>query len=200
MQFGSVAGTLIVNPGAVFGGDIVGNQVVADTLVLAGYSLGTFSGLGTTVVVLNDISIRVGANWQIDGTVSGTGALKLSPGASLTVVGTVNIASVLFYGSGGETLRLADPAQFGSVFSGFGTGDVIDLQGVNATSVDYSQDTLSLYNHGTIVDALSFAGTTVTRTFHCNRMVTGRTFPTRAQWPILCHMGSLRPTNTRDMR
>ena len=74
--------------------------------------------------------------------------------------GAVSIAAIAFGGSGHETLKLDFPTQVTSVFSGFGTGDAIDLAKIAATSLTYSAGTLTLFdaNHSA-VDTLAFTGT-----------------------------------------
>jgi hypothetical protein len=50
VQFGTVAATLIVDPGARFNGQVVANAAAADVLMLAGTTAATLSGLGTSFI------------------------------------------------------------------------------------------------------------------------------------------------------
>ena len=158
VQFGSVAGTLVVDPGAVFDGKIVGNAAVADTLVLAGHASGTLAGFGSAITGLNDIVADAGAHWRLDGDVSGAGSLVLEQGARVTLGGAVGMSSIVFAGSD-AALHVDTSGAIGSVFSGFGAGDIIDLAVVQAASLSFSGGTLSLFDAGgSVVDTLAFSG------------------------------------------
>ena len=158
VQFGSVAGTLVIDPGAVFTGDIVANTAVRDTLVLAGHAAGTLSGFGSAITGITDIVADTHAHWLLKGSVSGSGSLLLDAGARVTIEGPLSIASIAF-ASGGETLCLDTTAKIGSVFSGFGTCDIIDLQNLQASSITYHNGTLKLFDAGgLLVQKLEVAG------------------------------------------
>jgi hypothetical protein len=155
--FGATAGTLIVDPGAKFSGDIVANT--NDTLVLAGSGAGKLSGFGTSVTGFTTITENSGADWTLNGTINGTGTLTVGSGGTLSLDGTVSIKTILFAAGGQETLALGTPSAVTSTFAGFGTGDQIDLAGVQATSLKYAEGILTLFdaNHS-VVDTLAFSG------------------------------------------
>ena len=159
VQFGTLAGTLVIDPGAVFHGAIVADSAAADTLALAGTASGTLTGFGTSITGFTTITEDAHAHWTLTGSVSGTGVLGIGSGAALTLNGAVSIASIAFAGEGHETLQLAVPGQVTSIFAGFATGDAIDLETIKATSLRYRQGTLTLYDGKTLVDTLHFAGT-----------------------------------------
>jgi hypothetical protein len=93
------------------------------------------------------------------GNIGGPGSLLLEKGASIILDGAVSIARIAFDAAGPAHVTLDLPTQLGSVFSGFGMGDTIDLQGVAATSLSYADGTLSLLNAAQIVvDTVTFAG------------------------------------------
>jgi hypothetical protein len=164
--FGSQAATLTIDPNAVFGGDIVANSNVNDTLVLAGKSHGVLSGLGSSVAGFTSIDENAGANWQLNGTISGKGAITLGSSATLILNGLTSIASLEFGAGGDDTLRLLKPTQFTSNIAGFGTGDVIALPTLDATSLTYQQGTLSLLDaHQDVLATLDFAGNYVLSDF-----------------------------------
>ncbi len=94
VRFGSLAGTLVVDSGAVFVGSVDGGDTVgaasASTLELAsGASVGTLSALGTQFVDFAQVTVDTGARWALLATDT------IESGVTLTNAGTV---------SGGVTL------------------------------------------------------------------------------------------------
>ncbi len=61
------AGTLVVDPGAVFAGEVEANPSFADTLELAGSSGTTLQGIGGQISGFSEISFATGATWAIAG-------------------------------------------------------------------------------------------------------------------------------------
>jgi hypothetical protein len=142
---------------AVLSGDIVANSAVDDTLVLGGKAAGTLSGLGSTVTGFTTIEEDASAHWTLSGSISGTGTLDIGAGAKLTLDGAVSIASIAFAAGGNATLTLDASGAVTSKISGFGAGDVIDLPAIQATSLTFRQDTLTLFNAShQVVDTLLF--------------------------------------------
>jgi hypothetical protein len=143
----------------VFRGAIVADPTAHDTLELAGTVAGTLSGLGHAVTGFANITEDANAIWTLNGTVSGAGTLALGGGATLTLGGTISIGTIAF-AAGGALLTAEAPHALTSTFSGFGTGDVIDLANLVATSFSYANNTLTLFNNGDKppVDLLTFAG------------------------------------------
>lgn len=79
VQFGVNAGTLVIDPGAVFRGDVNGNAAVADVLEFGGTAASYLSGIGTQFVNLKDLSFATGAAWTIEGNLAGlTGGETIS--------------------------------------------------------------------------------------------------------------------------
>jgi hypothetical protein len=168
VQFGRAAGTLQVAPSAIFNGDISANAAVNDVLVLAGSAAGTLAGFGTSITGFTTIVENAHANWTLSGTIAnpahGQGAITLDTNTSLTLTGTVQIAAIAF--GADDLLKLDTPAAVTSVLSGFGTGDTIDLSGLQAGSLSYAGGTLTLYGPGEhVVDTLAFAGSYTTGDF-----------------------------------
>ena len=88
IQFGTLASTLVVEAGAVFGGAVLANAAAHDTLVLAsgiGGTLGVFTGF-TNVVE------QAGGTWTIGGDLS---TQSLVVDGSLSVAGTLEIGASL---------------------------------------------------------------------------------------------------------
>jgi hypothetical protein len=129
VKFGTAAGTLIIDPGAVFIGNVVADAGAADVLVLAaGSSAGTLSGLGSQFSGFSTLIEDAGANWIFDGantlqgtvlfagdaandgTISGDGALTvtgqlindlaISLGSGLTLTGLLSNKGTISGGTG----------------------------------------------------------------------------------------------------
>ena len=156
VQFGALAGTLVVDPGAVFKGDIVANAAGA-TLKLAAGGDGALTGFGGRIDGLTTISEDARATWTLTGSIGGTGSVSIGTGATLTLYGAVSVPSITFAAGGDGKLVVGDPYQLTSTFGGFGAGDVIDLERLEASSLSYAGGTLTLYN-GSEVDKLRFSG------------------------------------------
>jgi len=87
--------------------------------------------------------------------------LTIDPGATLMAYGSLSVLRVNFYSflnSYGDTLALAKPTEATSILSGFGAGDIVDLQKLIATTLTYSGGTLTLLNGTHVEDTLSLAG------------------------------------------
>ena len=167
VSFGQQAATLVVDPGAVFVGDIVANAAVQDTLRLAGGGAGTLTGFGDTITGFSKIVDDVQAKWLLVGTIAG-GAISMGAGAVLALQGSASGGGLTFAGGGGETLRLvaAMAGSFADVMTGFSTGDTIALGGLAASSLTYGGGTLTLFDSaGNAVDALFFSGNYVAADF-----------------------------------
>ena len=104
VKFGLSVGTLIVDPGAVFVGGVVGGGIfgVTDALDLAsGASAGTLSGLGSEYNGFEQITVNSGADWNLAGVNSLGSSYRLevigslNVGGSLTNSGTVDNYGVL---------------------------------------------------------------------------------------------------------
>jgi hypothetical protein len=83
--FGSVAGTVVVDPGAVFFGDVVVNNsygTAMNVLEVAGTSSVALTGIGTRFDGFAAISFASGAAWKIEGT-----AAALTTGEKITGFG-----------------------------------------------------------------------------------------------------------------
>jgi hypothetical protein len=93
VQFGTRAASLIVNPGAIFNGQVVANATVPDVLVLAGTTAGTLTGLGTSFVNFSSISVSPSANWTFSSanTLGAGAALSIGAAGKLTNSGSLSI-------------------------------------------------------------------------------------------------------------
>jgi hypothetical protein len=97
VQFGSGAAKLIVEPSAVFNGQVVANPTVADVLELAGTTTGRLGGLGTEFTNFHTVDVAKGAQWNLGGTdsLTGTSTLVVRSGADLFVTGSLEAEGTL---------------------------------------------------------------------------------------------------------
>ena len=99
----SGSGTLVLDPGATFGGAVVG--MAGDALVLAGSTAATLSGLGTAFTGFSSLVVNAGAQWRLAGPATLNGSLTVN--GALTLHSGLQATGVL--------------VNAGGVFSGFGT-------------------------------------------------------------------------------
>ena len=86
-------GRLVVDPGAVFTGTVLGGD--QGTLELAGTAAGTLTGLGSKYVGFKQVSVDAGANWTLAGTNTQPVGVSLLDSGTLTVAGS-------FWRNGGQ--------------------------------------------------------------------------------------------------
>jgi hypothetical protein len=121
VQFGRLAGTLELKPGASFGGNfgsVVANAAVRDVLEFSGRSPTILSGIGTEITGFNVISFAAGARWAIKGNVTGLAGgqtitgfavgdkIILDDAAAANGTATVSQAGVVAIEAGGEMYSL----------------------------------------------------------------------------------------------
>jgi hypothetical protein len=90
----SYANRLVIDPGAVFSGRVIGGNTIGATYVstlelASAGSAGTLSGLGTQFVDFAQVTVDAGAQWTL------TGANILAAGYTLTDAGTLTNAGIL---------------------------------------------------------------------------------------------------------
>lgn len=99
VEFGGAAGTLVINPSAVFNGLVVANAAVNDALLLTGgvaATPGTLTGLGVEFLNFSTLGVEAASHWVLagdnsfGGTVQLIGALKLG-GGTLSGGGALNV-------------------------------------------------------------------------------------------------------------
>ena len=94
----------------------------------------------------------------LKGEVSGSGTLALAANATINAVGALGVANISFVAGGTAALDVHQPSLFTSIVSGFGSDDTIDLGSITATSLSFSDGTLTVFDGTTAVDQLMFAG------------------------------------------
>jgi hypothetical protein len=95
VQFGAQAATLIVDPGALFTGNVVANPGAADTLILAGTGGGALSGLGSQFTGFATVKETRGATWDLSGTNSTAAGSTLNVWGSLNVSGSLAVSGTV---------------------------------------------------------------------------------------------------------
>jgi hypothetical protein len=169
---GSDSDRVIIDPGAVFVGNVIGGSG-SNTLELASATstgTGTIGGLGSKYQKFGDIIVDPGASWDFASgdTIGNGGTLEIGAGA--TVTGTI-----AFGGVNGEikidgTSLPTDPTlAIGATIGGMVRGDVIDLTGIayNTTNsaVLSGSDVLKVTENGQTYD-LQLAGNFTGNTFN----------------------------------
>ena len=86
---------LVIDPGAVFKGNVVA-QGSGNTLELAaGAKVGSIKGLGSSFIGFNTVALDPSANWTVSGSNSlvGDSDVVTGPGGKLTATGSVQAGS-----------------------------------------------------------------------------------------------------------
>jgi hypothetical protein len=182
VQFGTLASTLVLEPGAAFIGVVAADAAADDVLRLAGTG-GTLTGLGTEFTGFSDVTANAGAVWTLAGTnmlgagaglrdlgtltVAGTltgGAVLIGNAGTLLVTGSLATSTVHFAAGGGALLDLGASASIAGTLTGFAGGDTIEVDRA-ATTLSYLGGTLTLLDGSTDVASFTLAGHYTTASF-----------------------------------
>jgi collagen type I/II/III/V/XI/XXIV/XXVII alpha len=134
------ADRLIVDPGAVFDGTVIGGGVHSVLDLAVGSTTGTLAGVGTTVTNFDTIAFDSSAGWVVDDTFAALGGVTVTGFAStdsFLLTGVTGITSS--FNAATETLTLTSGSatsvvQFGSVALG-GTIQVLATGGNTTISL-----------------------------------------------------------------
>ena len=169
VQFGTTAATLVVNPGAIFNGQVVANATVADVLVLGGTTAGTLTGLGTSFVNFSSIAVSQNANWTFTGantvaTVVNNGTAVIASGGSLDVSSALDPTSTgVFQLQNTSTLELAAALGHNTQIQFLGsTNDELVIDKASAfgtgSGPSYAGSLLENFAAGDVIDLKGIAG------------------------------------------
>ena len=98
VQFGAMAGELLVEAGAVFNGVVQANANVADVLVLGGTGAASFNDFDATFRDFTNVTI--GGNWFVQGGAGAVG-IDIASGETLTNQGAITGGHSVARGNGG---------------------------------------------------------------------------------------------------
>ncbi len=154
VQFGSAAGTLVVESGFDFIGNVVAVSAVADVLEVSGTSTAALSGIGTEFQNFADISFASGAAWTIAGNSAGlAGGTTISGFAHADTIDLTDFAATSKNYVAGTGLVLSDGSQSVTldITGTFKTSDFsIAGDGGSGTLIE---DTTPCYRRGTLIEA-----------------------------------------------
>ena len=139
---GTAANRLIVDPGAVFGGNVVAAGTT-NTLELAS-GTGSIGSVGTAFGNFQTLAVDAGGNWTLTGANTTTSVLDAG---ALDIAGTLNATSIAFQGSGSELLidnaatfgsNVGTPSYTGPQLQDFVGGDKVDLKNISSVGATFS--------------------------------------------------------------
>ena len=137
---GTVSDLLILDPGAVFFGFVVGSPSASNALQLApGSGTGTLDGLGSRFVTnFETVTVESGAHWDLTGTSTIAASVTFDDKGSLTIDGTLTNAN---------TIPAAITLSAGAVLTNAATAAITN----NSTAAIYSESgTVTIDNYGSI--------------------------------------------------
>jgi hypothetical protein len=135
VQFGTAASTLIVDPGAVFNGQVVGNASVHDVLELSGTQAGgTPITLGTQFTNFSMLQFAPGATGTVDATVADLTAHPLSVQGSIAGFGL------------GDTLDITNLVHSGTTYSFDASTEILSIT-KGATTIQLGFDSAFSGDH-----------------------------------------------------
>jgi hypothetical protein len=183
---------LIVDPGAVFAGNVTGDGS-GSTLELARGKPGSLSGIGTSFQSFGVIEVDPKATWHLSGDASGSnlvndgkivvdtkqamvfgtigedkgkhGTIGLVGSAAAEFKEAVDKGEKLAFAGTGGTLTLDAAGSFQATISGFKKGDTIELADTAADKVGFSKEKLAITDGGMRVATLSLKGHYTTKEF-----------------------------------
>jgi hypothetical protein len=143
VQFGYGTEMLIVDPGAVFNGQVAAHYSYTERLALAGTTTATLTGLGTQFTGFTVVELEEGAHWVL---------------ADVTPDSTQYVGLL-----GDDELGLATSGIFPDIIAYFNATDTIDLTGLGfvegATATLSSNGDTLLVTSGGVTDTLTLYGT-----------------------------------------
>ncbi|MBW0001941.1 MAG: VCBS repeat-containing protein [Hyphomicrobiales bacterium] len=142
---GTAANRLIVDPGAVFLGNVVAAGSTNTLELASGNTTGSIGSIGTAFASFQTVVVDAGASWILTGANTTTSVLDAG---SLDLAGTLNnAATIAFQGSGSQLLidnastfgsNVGTPSYTGPQLEDFVSGDKIDLKNISSAGATLS--------------------------------------------------------------
>ena len=158
VQFGSLAATLVIDPGAVFTGQVAANSSVNDVLELAqgNGNQGTLSSLGTQFTGFSDLDFLPGSTWTVDATVAALDGDQTIAGFSAG--DTIDLTNVSYDSTGQATLLGGNKLQVSENGSSYDlqlsptddfTGDYFHLASDGSHGTNVTENNVPCFCRGT---------------------------------------------------
>ena len=144
-----LAGTMKLN---------AGNLDARAGFYMYGGSEVTGNGTLSAATIGNAGLIVASGSLVLNSSITGTGTMHISSGATLQLVGSAVGTQKITFESGANTLSLSDAAGVAAHIMDFGAGDVIDLLGSAATTLSYASGALTVDDGTTKVAKLEIKG------------------------------------------
>jgi T5SS/PEP-CTERM-associated repeat protein len=144
-----------------------GGTLAAGSTIVVGQSQ-AISGYGTITATTIDNNATItssGGTLVFVGGVNAEGNLEIGGGSTMAFDGYVIAGQTLQFQTATGTLQLGMPTEFGAVIADFAKGDVIDLVGIAAKSLSFSDHTLTVTETNGSSLGLTFGGTYSTGSF-----------------------------------
>ena len=203
----SGAGTdlLVVDPGAVFVGNVVAQGFPATLELASAAGAGTIAGIGSSFSGFGTITVDADATWVVTGPVVASDAIDLSATSTLTLDGGVTAASPVHFTADTGILRLSNPVGFAATVYGVQPGVAFDFTSITSagsiTAGVNGSNELTLTSGGTLLTEIqldpsqSFAG----KSFHAAPDGSGGTLVTETETPICFLRGTLITTPSGEV-
>jgi hypothetical protein len=173
---------LVVDPGAVFlgqvdGGNTIGATAISTLELASGSTAGMLAGLGSQFVNFDQTTVDSGANWTL------TGAATTANNATLTSSGTLTVANylanegfikgIVTLASGAGLTNFADSTiSHGSGPAIYGAGAGIAITNAGLIESDSTKAAVALHDGGVVINGV---GATIEGTQHVALYFTGAT-------------------------
>ena len=161
--------SLVMAGGSATALNINGMQIAAGASVSGYGHISTANG----AVQDNGALASSGGTLLLTGNLTGMGSVHIGAGSTLDIVGSkIGVPSINFMGAN-ATLQLTTGVSGAFNIAGFGAGDQVVMNSIDALSWNSATSVLTLSEHGQTMDKLTFAGVPTNETFHLNLAPSG---------------------------